>query len=68
MYKGHMDKAKGGWDWGWEVGMAGVGGSGGGGKWRQLYLNKNKKEKNFYLSKLQYSSLILLYTFFFICV
>ena len=30
MYKGHMDKAKGGTDRGWEVGMAGVGGSGGG--------------------------------------
>ena len=26
MYKGHMDKAKGGWDPGWEMGMAGVGG------------------------------------------
>ena len=25
MYKGHMDKAKGGQDQGWEVGMAGVG-------------------------------------------
>ena len=30
MYKGHLDKAKGGWDGGWEVGMTGVGGSGGG--------------------------------------
>ena len=30
MYKGHMDKAKGGWDQGWEVGMAGLRGSGGG--------------------------------------
>ena len=25
MYKGHMDKAKGGWDQGWDGGMAGVG-------------------------------------------
>ena len=30
MYKGHMDKAKGGQDQEWEVGMPGVGGSGGG--------------------------------------
>ena len=30
MYKGHMDKAKGGKGRGWEVGMAGVGESGGG--------------------------------------
>ena len=30
MYKGHMDKAKGGLDQGWEVGMAGVGGNNGG--------------------------------------
>ena len=29
MYKGHMDKAKGGWDWGWEVGEGGMGESGG---------------------------------------
>ena len=28
MYKGHIDKAKGGNDQGWEVGMAGVGWSG----------------------------------------
>ena len=40
MYKGHMDKAKGGQDRGWEVGMAGVGG-----KWRQLYLNNKKKKE-----------------------
>ena len=40
MYKGHMDKAKGGWDRGWEVGMARVRGVWG--KWRQLYLNNNK--------------------------
>ena len=32
MYKGPMDKAKGGLDRGWEVGMAVVGGSGRGGK------------------------------------
>ena len=30
VYKGHMDKAKGGSDRGWEVRMAGVEGSGGG--------------------------------------
>ena len=41
IYKGHMDRAKGGWDQGWEVGMAGVGGVVGG-KWRQLYLNNKK--------------------------
>ena len=29
VYKGHMDKTKGGQDKGWEVGMAGVEGSGG---------------------------------------
>ena len=40
MYKGHMDKAKGGgieggrWEW---VGWGGLLG----GKWRQLYLNNN---------------------------
>ena len=28
IYKGHMDKTKGGYDWGWDVGMAGVGESG----------------------------------------
>ena len=44
MYKGQMDKAKGGQDRGQEVGMAGVGGNGGG-KWRQLCLNNNKKNK-----------------------
>ena len=42
IYKGHMNKTKGGQDKGWEVGMAGVGG-GEGGEWRQPYLNKNKK-------------------------
>ena len=26
IYKGHMDKTKGGQDQGWEVGMAGMGG------------------------------------------
>ena len=30
MYKGHMDKTKGGEDQGWEVETAGVEGSGGG--------------------------------------
>ena len=30
MYKGHMDKAKGGQDQRWELGMAGVGESDGG--------------------------------------
>ena len=30
MYKGPMDKAKGGVGSGWEVGVGGVGGSGGG--------------------------------------
>ena len=42
MYKGHMDKAKGGrikgGRWGW-MGQGGVQG----GKWRQLYLNNSKK-------------------------
>ena len=41
IYKGLMDKTKGGWDQGWEVGMTGVGRSSGGGKWRQWYLNNN---------------------------
>ena len=46
MYKGHMDKAKGGWDWGWEVGMAGVGGSGGGKmETTVLVLKKREEEK-----------------------
>ena len=36
VYKGHMDKAKGG------VGLR-VGGGVSGGKWKQLYLNNNKK-------------------------
>ena len=49
MYKGHMDKTKGGWDQGWEVGMAGVGGGVEGGNWRQLYLNNNKKKYNIQL-------------------
>ena len=30
IYKGHMDKTKGGWDQGWEVKMTGVGVTGGG--------------------------------------
>ena len=42
MYKGHMDKTKGGYDQGWEVEMAGVGGEVGR-KWRQPYFNNNKK-------------------------
>ena len=42
MYKGHMDKAKGGQDQGWEVEMGRVGGVVRG-KLRQLYLNNNKK-------------------------
>ena len=50
MYKGHMDKAKGGEDWGWDTGMIGVGGVVRG-KWRQLYLNNNKKEREKNLSK-----------------
>ena len=43
MYKGPMDKAKGG-----GLRMGGGGGwwrESGGGKWRQLYLNNNKKKK-----------------------
>ena len=42
MYKGTMDKTKGGQDEGWEVGMTGVGRVVGG-KWRQLFLNNSKK-------------------------
>ena len=42
MYKGHMDKAKGGWDRGWDVERDGEGVLVGG-KWRQLYLNNNNK-------------------------
>ena len=46
MYKGHMDKAKGGQDQGWKVGMGGVGEEWwGGGKWRQLYLNNFFKKR-----------------------
>ena len=44
MYKGQLDKIKGGQDQGWEVEKAGVGGVVGV-KWRQLYLNNNKKNK-----------------------
>ena len=45
MYKGNMDKAKGGWDWGWEVGMAGVGGSGGGKMETTVLEQQLKKER-----------------------
>ena len=46
MYKGPMDKAKGGQDQGWEVGMAWMGGIEGE-KWRQPYLKNSNIEKNF---------------------
>ena len=42
IYKGHMDKNKGGWKQGREVRIAGVGV---GGKGRKLYLNNNKIQK-----------------------
>ena len=45
MYKGHVDKTKGGQDQGWEVGMAGVG-EVVGGKWRRLNLNNKKLKKH----------------------
>ena len=43
MYKGHVDKVKGGKIKG--GGGKAVMGWSGGGKWRQLYLNTNKKRK-----------------------
>ena len=49
MYKGHMDKAKWGYDKEWEVGMAGVEGSGGGKMettvLEQQFKKKRKKKK-----------------------
>ena len=45
MYKGHMDKAKGGRIEGGRQGWM-ERGEVVGGKWTQLYLNNNKKNKN----------------------